>query len=379
MSDEPRRVLVIEDDHDLASAVADLLEDEGFVVEQRYDGEPGFDAAPRAETSTSSCWTSCCPSAAVFSVCQDLRAAGRPHAAVDADGQRGRVGRGRGPRRRRRRLLAQALRAVGPDGAAARAASSPRARPSPAAERRRGVPRSGDPHVDAYGRRDADAARVLAARVLDEPRQFDPLQDARSSRRCGAATSTAIRTSSRSTWVICARRSTRPTNRPSFARCGASVTARETCNGPRESALGQSPTHRDLRDRHRRHLDVHRHRARRAWCTVRSSPKRQTRSTPSWNRPRCASPPRHAAQKHMVVLADPRRRRRAGDQHRRHQSLGRELGDLERSGARALSRRLRHGQRTRRPAHPQRRPPIRRSPSSAPARWRRSRPSAVRV
>jgi DNA-binding response OmpR family regulator len=34
MSDVPRRVLVVEDDVDLAQAIADLLGDEGFDVEQ---------------------------------------------------------------------------------------------------------------------------------------------------------------------------------------------------------------------------------------------------------------------------------------------------------------------------------------------------------
>jgi len=45
MSDQPLRVLVIEDDYDLASAVAGLLVDEGFVVVQRHDGETGFEEA----------------------------------------------------------------------------------------------------------------------------------------------------------------------------------------------------------------------------------------------------------------------------------------------------------------------------------------------
>ena len=39
MIDERRRVLVIEDDQDLSRAIADLLNDEGFAVEQRHDGQ----------------------------------------------------------------------------------------------------------------------------------------------------------------------------------------------------------------------------------------------------------------------------------------------------------------------------------------------------
>ncbi|MEO9181694.1 MAG: response regulator transcription factor [Acidimicrobiales bacterium] len=75
MSEDRRRVLVIEDDHDLARAVADLLDDEGFDVEQRYDGESGF-----AEGLTGSyeaiVLDLMLPKRNGFSVCQDLRNAG---------------------------------------------------------------------------------------------------------------------------------------------------------------------------------------------------------------------------------------------------------------------------------------------------------------
>jgi two-component system, OmpR family, response regulator len=75
MSEDRRRVLVIEDDHDLARAVADLLSDAGFDVEQRHDGETGF-----AEGLTGSYQAIVLdlmlPKRNGFSVCQDLRAAG---------------------------------------------------------------------------------------------------------------------------------------------------------------------------------------------------------------------------------------------------------------------------------------------------------------
>jgi two-component system OmpR family response regulator len=75
MSEDRRRVLVIEDDHDLARAVADLLEDDGFQVEMRYDGEAGF-----AEALTGSYHVIVLdvmlPRRNGFSVCQDLRSAG---------------------------------------------------------------------------------------------------------------------------------------------------------------------------------------------------------------------------------------------------------------------------------------------------------------
>jgi two-component system OmpR family response regulator len=75
MSEDRRRVLVIEDDHDLARAVADLLEDDGFQVEMRYDGEAGF-----AEALTGGYHVIVLdvmlPRRNGFSVCQDLRSAG---------------------------------------------------------------------------------------------------------------------------------------------------------------------------------------------------------------------------------------------------------------------------------------------------------------
>jgi len=86
MSGDRRRVLVIEDDHALAKAVANLLQDAGFAVEQRHDGESGF-AEGLVASTTSSCWTSCCPSAtASASVRTCAPPASTP--AVDADGQR---------------------------------------------------------------------------------------------------------------------------------------------------------------------------------------------------------------------------------------------------------------------------------------------------
>ena len=48
MNEVQRRVLVVEDDIDLAQAVADLLGDEGFFVEQRHDGQSGLAAALEA-------------------------------------------------------------------------------------------------------------------------------------------------------------------------------------------------------------------------------------------------------------------------------------------------------------------------------------------
>jgi two-component system OmpR family response regulator len=75
MSDERRRVLVIEDDHDLARAIADLLDDEGFLVEQRYDGQSGYEAAHGGNFDVI-VLDVMLPKRNGFSVCLDLRNAG---------------------------------------------------------------------------------------------------------------------------------------------------------------------------------------------------------------------------------------------------------------------------------------------------------------
>jgi two-component system OmpR family response regulator len=75
MSDEPRRVLFVEDDHDLASAVAGLLADEGYVVDQFYDGDSGLEAALHGSYDVI-ILDIMLPKRSGFRVCQDLRAAG---------------------------------------------------------------------------------------------------------------------------------------------------------------------------------------------------------------------------------------------------------------------------------------------------------------
>jgi DNA-binding response OmpR family regulator len=75
MSGDRRRVLVIEDDHALARAVANLLEDDGFSVEQRHDGETGFAAGLGGDYDVI-VLDLMLPKRNGFSVCADLRAAG---------------------------------------------------------------------------------------------------------------------------------------------------------------------------------------------------------------------------------------------------------------------------------------------------------------
>ncbi|MGD1014423.1 MAG: response regulator transcription factor [Acidimicrobiales bacterium] len=75
MSEGSRRVLVIEDDYDLSRAVADLLTDDGFLVDQRYDGESGL-ARAREENYDVIVLDIMMPRRNGFNVCLDLRAAG---------------------------------------------------------------------------------------------------------------------------------------------------------------------------------------------------------------------------------------------------------------------------------------------------------------
>lgn len=75
MSDEPRKVLFVEDDHDLAGAVAGLLVDEGYLVDLFYDGDAGLDAALHG-TYDVIVLDIMLPKRSGFRVCQDLRAAG---------------------------------------------------------------------------------------------------------------------------------------------------------------------------------------------------------------------------------------------------------------------------------------------------------------
>jgi len=72
MTDDRRRALVVEDDIDLARAVADILSDDGFDVTQRHDGESGF-AEARDGTYDLIVLDVMLPRRNGFTVCLDLR------------------------------------------------------------------------------------------------------------------------------------------------------------------------------------------------------------------------------------------------------------------------------------------------------------------
>jgi len=70
-----RRVLVVEDDESIAQAVSDQLRDAGFLVDVRYDGIAGYEAAVDG-TYDAILLDIMLPKRNGFSVCMDLRAAG---------------------------------------------------------------------------------------------------------------------------------------------------------------------------------------------------------------------------------------------------------------------------------------------------------------
>lgn len=72
MSDDRRRALVVEDDVNLARAVADILTDEGFDVVECHDGESGYDAARTGEFDVI-VLDVMLPKRNGFTVCLDLR------------------------------------------------------------------------------------------------------------------------------------------------------------------------------------------------------------------------------------------------------------------------------------------------------------------
>lgn len=75
MSENLRRVLIVEDDVDLAQAIADLLGDEGFEVHQRHDGLEGLACALEFPFDII-ILDLMLPKRNGFSVCCDLREAG---------------------------------------------------------------------------------------------------------------------------------------------------------------------------------------------------------------------------------------------------------------------------------------------------------------
>jgi len=75
MTPAKRRALVIEDDRSIARAVADQLRDEGFEVDESYDGDSGYTLGCEGEYDVI-VLDIMLPKRNGFSVCRDLREAG---------------------------------------------------------------------------------------------------------------------------------------------------------------------------------------------------------------------------------------------------------------------------------------------------------------
>ena len=70
------RILVIEDEQEIADFVVRGLREEGFTVEHAADGDAGWHALQAAATGTSSCWTGGCPGPDGLTLLRRFRQAG---------------------------------------------------------------------------------------------------------------------------------------------------------------------------------------------------------------------------------------------------------------------------------------------------------------
>ena len=287
-----------------------------------------------------------------YVVCRTLRAEENWTPVLDAHRQGRRVGSGRGPRHRRRRLPHQALLVRGAARAAARA--HPPRRPAPALPSLEVGDLTLDPATRAVRRGGAadrpHDARVRRARVPDAPRGRGRLEGARSSTASGTSRSTATRTSSRSTSRHLRAKIDRPFGRDSIRTmrgAGYRIGGRRwlsAASAPRRRARGSAS------------------RITAVAASVVALALRRSAPSRSGSRcaPRCYGQLEAAATQDAVGVRRAGRRRRAGvaARHRRRPVL---------AGHRPRQRRRGRGERRRRRPRRARRPRRRR------ARARRSR------
>ena len=204
------KVLLVEDDVKIATAIQRGLDAEGFAVEVAFDGDDGLWRATEGVVRPH-VLDLMLPGRNGFQICADAARGGRLDADPRAHRQGRRARRGRGARHRCRRLPHQAVLVPGADRAGAGAAAPHRRARSGAGRGRRPADRSRRPARLAWRRRDRPhRPRVRRARVPPAPRRAGAAARPRSSPACGTTTSTATPTSSRSTSGACAARSTSP-------------------------------------------------------------------------------------------------------------------------------------------------------------------------
>ena len=175
---------------------------DGFAVDVAHNGTGGI--WWRGNTPTPrSCSTSCCP-APTATRCAHVARRAQLDANPDADRQERRVGRGGGPRHRRRRLSHQAVLVCGAGGPPACAA--PRRGPAPAQLTMRRPP-AGPGDAAGVASRQTDRAhppRVRGPRVPAAAIPTRCCRNATSLTTFGISSSTAIPISSRCTSADCA-------------------------------------------------------------------------------------------------------------------------------------------------------------------------------
>ena len=199
------RILVVDDEPAVRTSLERALSLEGYDVDLAGDGAAALDRWP-PRRPTRWCSTSACRRVDGLEVCRRLRAAGDRTPVLMLTARDAVDDRVDGPRRRRRRLPGQALRAARAAGAAARPAAPRRPRRGRAALRR---PRAGPRRARGPPRRAAHrplAHRVHPARAVHAPSSSGADPHRRSSSRCGATTSARPPTRSASTWATCGAR-----------------------------------------------------------------------------------------------------------------------------------------------------------------------------
>ena len=130
------RILIVEDEAELADFIVRGLREEGFAVEHAADGEPAWDAMRSGDWDliVLDWWL---PGEDGLSVLRRYRGSGGVAPVLFLTARDAVADRVRGPRRRRRRLPLQAVRLRRAAGARPRLAPPPRAAPRPGARARR--------------------------------------------------------------------------------------------------------------------------------------------------------------------------------------------------------------------------------------------------
>ena len=188
------RILVVEDDEQIADFVVRGLREEGYAVEHAADGEARWHAAPARRLGPRRSSTGGCPGRTAWRSCGASASADRRHAGALPDGPRRRLRPGPGPRRRGRRLPVQAVRLRGAAGPRPGPAPPPRgAAPAPSWPTATSAIDLATQRAERAGRPlDLTAKEQALLRLLPPPPRRGPLADADLRARLGRAVRRAL-------------------------------------------------------------------------------------------------------------------------------------------------------------------------------------------